>query len=253
MKRLICLTVLMLAVAASAFAQSGRAQAGQEFASDFQTVPVMGNTFGANGSQFLTYVAILNPTSATFPVEVTLYDTTGVPRNATITLAAHELKAYNNFLADVFNITGGGAVTFKAPASAGGTNNNRFVISAQVQTGGTRYNTPVPALEFAGTSSPKFAAGITVDTNTRTNVGCFNQSNVANLVRISVLDKSGTQTLGTTQLTLAPNAWGQTGIGTVVSNGYVRFEPAEASVCYASVVENATNDARLSMGVEYLP
>lgn len=253
MKRLIVFAILLLVVAMPSFAQSARRQTSQEFASDFQTVPVMGNTFGANGSTFLTFVAILNPTSSSFPVDVTLYDSTGTKHNATITLAARELKTYSNFLQEVFNFTGGGAVTFKAAETAGGTHNNRFVISAQVQTGGTRYNTPVPAVEFAGTSSPSFAAGVTVDTNTRTNVGCFNQANVANTVKVTVLDKTGTQTLGTTQLSLPANAWGQTGIASIVSNGYVRFEPSDAALCYASVVENATNDARLSMGVEYTP
>ncbi|HWW59900.1 MAG TPA: hypothetical protein VN181_00905 [Thermoanaerobaculia bacterium] len=253
MKKLMVFAILLLVVAAPSFAQSARRQTAQEFASDFQTVPVMGNTFGANGSTFLTFVAVLNPTSSAFPIEVSLYDTMGTKHDATITLAARELKTYNNFLAEVFNFNGGGAVTFKSAESTGGTHNNRFIISAQVQTGGTRYNTPVPALEFPGTSSPSFAAGVTVDTNTRTNVGCFNQSAVANTVKVTVLDKTGTQTVGTTQLSLPANAWGQTGIASVVSNGYVRFEPSEAAVCYASVVENATNDARLAMGVEYTP
>ena len=57
------------------------------FASDFQTVPVMGNVPGA-GARFQTFVAIMNPTSSAFPVEVALYDTQGTRRTAAITLDA---------------------------------------------------------------------------------------------------------------------------------------------------------------------
>ena len=62
MKQLM-LTIIALAIAAApAFAQSVRRL---DFASDFETVPVMGNTPGAFGATFQTYVAILNPTACT--------------------------------------------------------------------------------------------------------------------------------------------------------------------------------------------
>ena len=58
MKRLIY-TILGLALtAAPMFGQSVRRL---DFASDVQTIPVMGNTPGAFGSTFQTYVALLNP------------------------------------------------------------------------------------------------------------------------------------------------------------------------------------------------
>src|SRR5256885_195711 len=123
MNRLMSLTALALAVivTTSAFARpNGRAGA-LSFASDFQTVPVMANTAGAGGATFQTFVALLNPTSSSFAVNVTLYDAAGVTRNATITLAAGELKTYANFLDAVFQYTGGGAVTFQSAESTGGT------------------------------------------------------------------------------------------------------------------------------------
>jgi len=255
MKRLARLATLALAVAAlPLFAQSkAGARLGSQFASDLQTIPVMGNTPGVNGSTFQTFVALLNPTAASFPVEATLYDAAGVKHTATITLAAHELKTYENFLDAVFHVTGGGAVTLRAAESTGGTHNNRFIVDAEVHTTGTRYGTSIPALEFAATSAPSFAAGISVSSAWRTNVGCYNESDVANKIKATVYDASGTQALGSVELNLAANAWGQTPIPTVVSNGYIQFEPAEAAVCYAVVVDNSTNDGRFITASEYHP
>ena len=96
-------------------------------------------------------------------------------------------------------------------------------------------------------------AGVTVDASTRTNVGCFNQSDQTNTIKVTVLDNSGKQTIGTQNFTLPPNAWAQTGVGSVVSNGYLQFDPSEAAVCYASIVDNTSNDARFVSAVEYKP
>jgi hypothetical protein len=248
MKRLLCLVALAI-FALPALAQSTRrAPLNLSFASDFQTVAVMANTTGAGGAIFRTYVAILNPTSSAFNVTASLYDSAGNKHDATIALAAHELKTYENFLDAVFHATGGGAVTFRSADSA-----QRFVVSAEVWTDGGRYGTTIPALEFAGTDSRSFAPGVTVNTSSRTNVGCFNQAAARNVVTVSVVDASGTMTLGTVILDLAPTAWGQTALSTIVSNGYVQFDPQDAAVCYAVVVDNGTHDGRFISAAEYRP
>jgi hypothetical protein len=248
MKRLICLVAFAI-IAIPAFAQSTRrVPLNLSFASDFQTVPVMANTIGAGGAIFETFVAILNPTPSAFPVTVSLYDAAGIRHDAIIELGAGELKTFDNFLDTVFHFTGGGAVTFR---SAGA--NRRFVVSAEVWTDDGRYGTSIPALEFAGTDSPSFAPGVTVGANSRTNVGCFNQSASANSVTATVLDATGHLTLGTVTLNLAANAWSQTALNTIVSGGYVRFNPSDAAVCYAVVVDNSTNDGRFISAAEYRP
>lgn len=254
MKRLACLMILALAVvAAPAFAEVQRRVAGSSFASDYQTVPAMANTTGFGGARFQTYVTILNPTASGFTVEATLYDGAGNAHNATIALAAGELKTYQNFLEEVFDFSGAGAVRFRSPESAGGTHNNRFIINAEVWSGeGMRYGTTIPAVEFAGSNSPSFAGGITVSAATRTNVGCFNEADVANAIEATVMDDSG-NVLGSVDLNLAANAWGQTAVNVFVSNGTVKFTPVEAAVCYASVVSNTTHDARFIEAAEYLP
>lgn len=248
MKRLLCL-IAFAAIAIPTFAQSGaRTPRNLAFASDYQTVPVMANTTGAGGAIFRTYVALLNPTSTAFSVTASLYDAAGVKHDAVISLAAGELKTYQNFLDDVFHFSGGGAVTFRTDNT-----NKRFIISAEVWTDGGHYGTTIPALEFAGTDSPSFAPGVTVGAGARTNVGCFNQSGGTNSVKATVRDATGTLTLGSVTLNLAANAWGQTALSTIVSGGSVRFDPSDAAVCYAVVVDNSTNDGRFIAAAEYRP
>ncbi len=252
MKRLVWLTAIALAIASSALAQTTQRRA-QEFASDTVTVPVMANTPGFGGSTFQTYVSILNPTASAFAVNASFYDATGVKKDAQISLAAGEQKSYTNFLDAVFHVTGGGAVVFSSPDTAGGSRNNRFVVSTEVRTSGARYGTTIPSLEFAGSSSPSYSPGITVDSNTRTNIGCYNQAATFNHVKATILDATGAVTIGTVDLNFLPNGWGQTSVTSVVSGGYIRFVPDDSAVCYAVVVDNATNDGRFVAAAEYRP
>ncbi|MCU1246065.1 MAG: hypothetical protein JWN02_1975 [Acidobacteria bacterium] len=255
MNRLTSLAALALfaVLPLPAVSQTRHAGALSSFASDYQTVPVMGNTSGFGGASFQTYVAILNPTSSAFQVQASLYDTAGVKHDAVIALAAGELKTYPNFLDAAFHYTGGGAVVFKSDASVGGGHDNRFIVNAEVRTAGARYGTSIPALEFAGSSSRSFAGGITVDSNTRTNVGCFNQSDAANKVKATVLDNSGKQTIGSVELNLPAGGWGQTALTSIVSGGYIQFDPSDSAVCYAVVLDNGTNDGRFVSAAEYQP
>ncbi len=243
--RILSALTLAVVLAIPAFAEP--AQRALNFASDFQTVPVMANTTGVGGARFVSYVAILNPTSSSFSIEATLFDAFGATREATITLAAGEMKTFTNFLDEVFDFAGGGAVTFRSPDAS-----NRFIVSTEVRTEGAAFSTPVTVLEFPASNSRSFSMGITVNASSRANIGCFNQSDVQNVITATVRDKNGLA-LGTINLTLAANAWGQTGVNTVVSDGIIQFDPAEAASCYAVVVSNSTHDGRFVAAVEYEP
>ena len=142
MRRQIALMAVTLAVVltTSAFSQPAQHVRDLAFASDSQTIPVVANVPGQGGT-FQSYLAIFNPTSSAYSVTATLFDVTGTKRTALIPLAAGELKTYTNFLDAVFNgFSGGGAVTFVSPDSTGGTRNNRFILSTEVRTAGTRFN-----------------------------------------------------------------------------------------------------------------
>jgi hypothetical protein len=247
------ITALALIVAMPAFSQTDRRAVNQDFASDFSTIPVAANVPGLNGT-FQTYMAIYNPTASAFSVTASLYDASGTKRDATITLNAGETKTYQNFLSDVFSgFTGGGALTLSSPQSVGGTHNNRFIVTSEVRTSATHFSTAVPVLEFAGSSSRSFAPGIIVDSNSRTNVGCFNQGDSTNTVTATVLDSTGHAIGSQATLTLPPHAWGQTSVTTAVSGGAVQFDPTDNAVCYAVVVDNSTGDGRFISATEYTP
>ena len=246
------MAIALLAVSLPAFSQSQRSPRSEDFASDFQTIPVVANLQGI-GSVFTSYVALYNPTSSAYSITATLYDGNGTATIKSIPMAKGELKTYANFLDAVFNKTGGGAVTLQSPASTGGTHNNRFIVSTEIRASGAGFAMSVPVLEFAGTGSRSFSPGVTVDSSTRTNVGCFNQTAASNSIKATILDNTGTQTLGSLTLNLLPNAWGQAPVTTIVSGGIVRFEPSDSAVCYAAVIMNATNDGRIVSAAEYTP
>ena len=255
MKKLVSLMIVLLAVVATpAFSQTKADPLGVSFASDSLTVPVMINASGLAGATFATYAALMNPTSKSFPVQVTLYDSAGTKTQRTITLGPGELKSYANFLDTVFAFSGAGTVRFQSGIEVGGSPDNLFILSAEIYTtgSGVRYGTSLPTLEFPGTDSRSFSVGITVDANNRTNVGCFNESGVANTVNATVFDGTGQQ-VTTVQLQLGGNAWGQRAVNAAVSGGYVRFDPSRPASCYAVVANNVTNDGRFIPAVEYTP
>jgi hypothetical protein len=257
MKKLVFLmAVLSVAVVATpALSQTNPAPLGEmSFASDSLTVPVMINAAGLSGATFATYAAIMNPTSKSFPVQVTLYDAAGTKTQRTITLAAGEQKTYANFLDTVFAFTGAGTVRFRSGVEVGGSPDNLFILTAEIYTTNSpvRYGTSLPTLEFPGTDSRSFSVGVTVDANNRANVGCFNESVLPNTVTATVFDGTGTQ-VTTVQIQLGGNAWGQRAMTAAVSGGYVRFDPSRAASCYAVVANNTTNDARFIAAVEYTP
>ena len=64
---------------------------------------------------------------------------------------------------------------------------------------------------------------------------------------------AGAQNLGTVTMELPPRAWGQRAVTATVVGGYVQFDPTEAAVCYAVIVDNATNDGRFLAATEYKP
>jgi hypothetical protein len=254
MKKLISLAAFALTIVAlPALAQNSKRAGSLGFASDFQTIPVVANLTGIGG-KFVTYVSIYNPTASAYTIQASLFDASGTRHDAVISVAAGELKTYANFVDTIFNgFIGGGAVTLRSADSAGGQRNNRFIVEAEVRTQGGHYGTSVPVLEFAGTGSRSFASGINVDSNSRTNIGCFDESGFANKVHVTILDSTGTQTVGSTDLNLAANGWFQTAVTSIVSNGIVRFEPSDAAVCYAVVVDNTTQDGRVLSASEYQP
>ena len=123
----------------------------------------------------------MNPTSKSFPVQVTLYDiNAGAKTQRTITLAAGELKSYQNFLDTVFGSSGAGTVRFQSGVEVGGSSDNLFDPErGDLHDGFRRSVWHIVAERWSSRARTRVrsASGIAlVDAGNRANVGCFNES-----------------------------------------------------------------------------
>ncbi len=220
-------------------------------------VPVMANTAGViPGTFFKTKVAIINPTQLGYPIQVTLYDGTGQVGQATINMSPGQVRNYDNFLEQIFARSGAGSVVFNSGAGVpGGSAANDFIVSAEVFTDSPsgKYKTVVTSgalLDAVSNLSQAYSLGITVDANTRTNVGAFNDSDSTNVINADVYSAAGTL-LSTVTLTLPARSWAQVAVPTNVTNGYIRWRTSALAYCYAVVVDNLSNDGTFVPGAEY--
>jgi len=226
-------------------------------ASPIITIPVMTNAPGALGGIFKTKVVVFNPTIFSFPVEVSLYGTNGFVGKTTITLAAGQVRNYENFLAEVFSFTGAGTVNFDSLSLAGGNSSLKFLVSAEVymDSANGRFKTVVSTgapLDPVSPTANAYSIGITVDGDSRTNLGCFNTSFSTNVISAELYD-SANRLITTIGLTVGGGSWTQVSLPNPVSGGYIRWRPASAAFCYAVVVNNTSNDGTFVPAVSYVP
>jgi hypothetical protein len=245
------LALAAVALAAPALAKSPR-PAG--FASDRQIVPVMVNAPGNFGAVWKTRVVLMNPTDHAITVHASFYEAGGTAHTMEIPLAAGELKSWDDFLTEMFSASGAGGVEFESGEEVGGGSDDLFILSTEIYTAqaGGRYGSTLPSSDFDGSDAPSYAAGISVDGNTRTNVGCMNQSGTNNIVEVRTYDMAG-MLLASGQMTIPAHGWKQIAITATVTNGYVELDPMGPASCYASIVNNATNDGNFVPAIEYLP
>src|SRR5438270_698640 len=137
MKKLVFLvTVLSAVVVATPALSQTRPELGVSFASDSLTVPVMINAGGLAGATFATYAALMNPTSKSFAVQVTVFDGTG----AQVSTLQFQLGPNALGQRAVIAAVSGGYVRFdpSRPASC-------YAVVANNSTNDARF---IPAVEF---------------------------------------------------------------------------------------------------------
>ena len=226
-------------------------------ASPIITIPVMANTPGALGGVFKTKVVLFNPTSFAFPIEASLYGPNGFVKKATVDVTAGQIRNYPNFLQDVFSYSGAGTVNFDSLSLSGGNSHLAFLVSAEVyiESEKGRFQTVVttgPPLDPVSPTSSAYSLGITVDPNTRTNIGCFNTSFSTNIVNVELYDATN-HLVTIVTLTVAGSSWIQTSLPNAVAGGYIRWKPTSPAYCYAVVVNNTSNDGTFIPAVNYTP
>jgi hypothetical protein len=221
-------------------------------------VPALANIQGQFGAFFKTRVAITNPTSFNFPIEVTLYNKDGFVGRTNIDIAAGQTLNYSNFLQDVFHTGGAGAVRLDSwIGPPEGSPDYSFLVTSEVYTDGPngKYKTIVaagPPLDAISQSYAAFSAGINVDNNNRTNIGCFNNTSEANNVLADLYDSNGSS-IGTYSLSLPPEGWLQMPMGSPVSGGAIKWRAGGPAYCYAVVVDNTSNDGTFIPATNYIP
>jgi len=244
--------VLLPSIAAGRDTGSGRNAI--EVASTSVVVPSVANVTGLTGSVFRSRISLFNPTSFTYPIRTTFHDIAGNMSSVNITMAAGQMRVYDNFLGDVFSTTGAGSVRFESRQIVGGSPNFQFVVNAEVWTvvSSGRYGTSVATITGGASISESYSAGVRVDSDFRSNVGCFNDSGSTNVVAADVFDGSN-NLVTTVTLSVPPNAWAQSAIPASLAAGYVRFRPSQPAYCFAVVVNNTTNDGHFIPASEFTP
>jgi hypothetical protein len=254
MRKMILILAWALASGIGLAEQANDERNALQVASTTIVVPTAANVVGATGSTFQTRISIFNPTAFTYPIQVTFYNQSGNMAMANINMAAGQLRTYDNFLGDVFSATGAGTLKFESQQIPGGSPDFQFVVNAEVWTvsAGGRYGTSVTTTIGDGSAAESYSPGIRVDSDFRSNVGCFNDSGSINTVVADVFDASN-NLVTTVMLTVPPHAWAQTAIPANVASGYVRFRPARSAYCWAVAVNNTTNDGHFVLASEYVP
>lgn len=177
------------------------------FAHTTHMVRTMANSPGARGAFFKTKVDIYNPTPFAYSIYATLYDHAGKVETRSIRIEANETLTFENFLDEVFEYRGAGAVQFNSVDPPGGSGDFHFSVYAEVYTDSSngRYSTVVAGHGttswFAGytdisadANRPKrtvVSPGITVNSRQRVNIGLWNWETSSRTYLGVVRDRAG--------------------------------------------------------------
>jgi len=217
-------------------------------------IPAAANAPGRFGAHYKTRVVLFNPTPDDFSVTAVLSGPNGPVRRLSIPIGSGEYLVFDNFLEEVFEYRGGGAVVLIAPSEA-----HRFYTTAEVYTESPsgRFSTTVvngiiPV--YSRGREPEYNLGISVGQDRRTNIGVLNGEDKPSRVEAKVFDGSGTlvETIG---FELKPEAWQQKSISAPIEDGYVQWETrgeSETHYFYAVEVDNTSNDGTLTYSTKAL-
>jgi len=230
-------------------------------------VPVVASTPGVGGSQFVSFLSIVNPHP--FPLTVTAYflpggvDNRGFRATARpIVLPANGSTRISDPMATLWGATGLGTLYLESPPGPG--NDGAFVVDSRllnVANPNATYGLSVPATISGMRASDRgWAADIESDARYRTNVGLFNDSLTAAAVRVEILAESGA-VMAAKEYVLPPLSLVQDAVtnivATSVSHASLRVTPPAGLngqiIGYVALADNATSDAAVSLIQPYTP
>lgn len=248
---------------------------GQSVYSDTYVIPIAGHTAGANGSLWMTDVAITNFAATPLNVQLVVVETgennfDNVYPLTTDTINGSVVVPANGsvLLKDVLSTYRGRQNSTGALIIGG---DKPFAVTARIYNGGTGGNsigtTVTPARDFfenstgrSDNSAVAIVPGITNNGSARTNIGFLagtgSAAGTTLGVQVTIRNASGT-VLGTKLVSVPPGNFTQTqfSVASITNTpfdiGSAEFRIVQglgAVVPYASVVDNATNSAAYIMG-----
>jgi hypothetical protein len=203
---------------------------------------------GQFGAVFKTKISIANVTGNSYTIRAGFSTQDGEVASRTFTILAYETLTFENFLNDVFQTTGAGAIDFDSLNTS-----NRFIVNAQVYVDGPngRFSTAVQSADEAGTiiaGRPGYVVGVSVNGFDRTNFGCASDSASPQTITAQVYGPEN-ESLGSLTFDMNPYGWNQVGVPIGVTNGILVISSTQRAVCYGVVVDNVSNDGTFQLAV----
>lgn len=233
--------------------------------SSWVVIPTAANKPGRFGSYFSTRVVIHNLTSEDYSIEALLLGPSGPVSRRNIRMAPHQYLSWENFLQQVFEFSGEGAVVLRNGDEIRG-----FYVTAEVYTdspNGRSSTTVVNGFNPPGIEATRgYHAGIIASDSQRVNVGALSLIEHSS-IQAKVFDSQGSL-VDTIAFEMAPLSWQQKTIGVPVENGSIQWEikgccrihPSEPdgveegsgagfAHLWAVAVDNRSNDGTLTWAV----
>ena len=208
-------------------------------------IPTMANSPGRHGAYYRTKV-ILSNFDSDLDLTIRLYGPGGFVAERNHSIEANYYWTGNNFLEEVFDYQGAGAVEFSGDAP--------FTVSAEVYTTSSQgkyttvvHNGPAPLIPYLSWAAS--VGVVTVDGSTRTNAGVFNNSNRSQTVTAYVYypETNSDDPDQTITFSLPPKGWSQKSVSSRGERGYIVWEIPQEAYLWVVSVDNGSNDGTLSV------
>ena len=205
-------------------------------------IPTMANSPGRHGAYYRTKV-ILSNFDSDLDLTIRLYGPGGAVAWRHRSIEANYYRTWNNFLEEVFDYRGTGAVEFSGNAP--------FTVAAEVYTTSSNgtyttvvHNGPAPLTPYL--SRAESVGVVTVNSSTRTNVGVFNSSDRSQTVTARVF-YGGEDPDQTITFDMPPKAWAQKSVSARGERGYIFWRIPREAYLWVVSVDNRSNDGTLAV------
>lgn len=224
-------------------------------------LPVTGRLVGANQAMWTTSLGLMNDGSQ--PVDVTLTflpsdDGPGIVRD--IVIGSGVTRYWNDVLAELFGLAqGAGAIAIRGDSA--GVETPRIVTAERIHTrvqSGT-FGQYVPAVPPSA-ERVRYLTGLRSDQESRTNVGLVNPTSESAVAHLELRDASGAL-VGSADLPVPAGRFRQTGLREIFPPSATNeggpysldVDADPALICYASIVDNKTQDPMLVVAKPMTP